>query len=176
MPSVLSHPAVPIAIGLAFGPKIIPTRLLLLGIVVSVLPDLDVLAFRFGIPYASNFGHRGASHSVVFALFLALCAFAYASSFRASRGSAFWFVFVSAVSHGLLDMLTDGGLGVALAWPLSSERFFFPLSVIKASPLSLRRFFSASGQAVVISELLWVWLPCAIGCIAIFSARRKNAP
>ena len=34
----------------------------------SFAPDLDVLAFAFGIPYAHDFGHRGATHSIAFAL------------------------------------------------------------------------------------------------------------
>ena len=37
----------------------------------SLAPDLDVIAFRFGIPYAAPFGHRGAAHSIFVALVLA---------------------------------------------------------------------------------------------------------
>lgn len=175
MPSILSHPAVPLALGLALGQRIIPPRLLIVGLVASVLPDLDVLAFRLGIPYAHSLGHRGASHSVVFALFLGLLALAFAPHLHASRKAAFLFVFVAAVSHGLLDMLTNGGLGVALAWPASDSRFFFPFQVIEVSPLSLRRFFSPKGAAVMLSELLWVWPPSVGIGIAILLMRRKKA-
>jgi inner membrane protein len=41
--------------------------LLLLAILSSILPDLDVLTFNFGIPYSHPFGHRGFTHSIVFA-------------------------------------------------------------------------------------------------------------
>jgi len=34
----------------------------------SLVADVDVLAFRFGIPYSDPFGHRGATHSLVFAV------------------------------------------------------------------------------------------------------------
>ena len=80
MPTVLTHPAIPLAIGLGLGKDVIPAPLLIAGVVASVMPDLDVLAFRYGIPYASNFGHRGFSHSLLFAVVLALlgaCAFRY---------------------------------------------------------------------------------------------------
>jgi hypothetical protein len=33
-------------------------------VIASYLPDADVLAFRFGIPYPAPFGHRGAFHSL----------------------------------------------------------------------------------------------------------------
>src|SRR5207248_5422427 len=34
----------------------------------SLAPDLDVIAFRYGIRYADPFGHRGATHSVIVAM------------------------------------------------------------------------------------------------------------
>jgi inner membrane protein len=172
MPSLLSHPAVPLALGLALGARVIPPRLLLAGVAASVLPDLDVLAFRLGLPYAHDFGHRGASHSLAFAALLGLIAAALAPRMHASRRAAGLFVMAAAASHGLLDMLTNGGMGVAWAWPLSSERDFFPLQVIQASPLSLRRFFSAAGATVLMSELLWIWLPSAgLGALVLLARR-----
>ena len=33
----------------------------------SLAPDLDVIAFRFGIPYSAPFGHRGAAQSILVA-------------------------------------------------------------------------------------------------------------
>ena len=37
----------------------IPPRLLLPELSSPVLPDADVLAFKFGVAYGSIFGHRG---------------------------------------------------------------------------------------------------------------------
>src|SRR2546427_11086331 len=34
----------------------------------SLVADVDVLAFRFGVPYSDPFGPRGATHSLVFAV------------------------------------------------------------------------------------------------------------
>lgn len=150
MPTVLSHPAVPIAIGIGLGRKVIPTRLIIVGIVLSIIPDLDVLAFRFGISYASDIGHRGFSHSLTFTTLAALLG---ASLFRAGFTKAFWFLFAASASHGIFDAFTNGGLGIALFWPFSAERFFAPIQIIEVSPLSFGRFFSQRGVDVLVSEI-----------------------
>lgn len=175
MPTILSHLAVPLAIGLAVGSPTVSKRLLLGGLVASVLPDLDVLAFKLGISYSHEFGHRGFSHSLVFAACFATLAAGFARQFQAAPKVVFAFLLVSMASHGLLDMLTNGGLGVALAWPFSEQRFFLPWQVIEASPLSLRRFFGPAGLAVLKSELAWVWVPCMLFGLGIHLTRRKNA-
>src|SRR5207245_11432948 len=72
MPTVLTHPALPLAIGLGLGRDIIAPRLLVAGVAASILPDLDVLAFRLGVPYDSPLAHRGLSHSLLFAALVAL--------------------------------------------------------------------------------------------------------
>lgn len=174
MPTIFSHPAVPLAIGLALGSRIIPGRLLAAGVLASIVPDFDVAGLHMGIPYANELGHRGASHSLVFAIVLGLLAAAFARQLRAARPAAFLFIAASAVSHGLLDMLTTGGLGVALAWPVSDARLFFPLRVIRVSPLSVKTFLSARGLAVMMSELLWVWLPAALAGLALHLGTRKQ--
>jgi inner membrane protein len=175
MPTIFSHPAVPIAIALAAGRARVSTPLLLCGIVASVLPDADVLAFRLGIPYADQFGHRGASHSLALAVLLGLLACAVAPRLRASRAMAFLFVGAACASHGLLDMLTNGGHGVAYFWPWSAERHFLPHPVIEVSTLNLRRFFGPAGMAVLQSELRWVWAPALVLGLAGLVLRKTVA-
>ena len=75
------------------------------------------------------------------------------------------FVLVCAASHPLLDAMTSGGLGVALAWPWSEHRFFAPWRPIRVSPFA-PQFFSARGVATLLSELRWVWLPLAGAVVA----------
>ena len=174
MPTIFSHAAVPLALGMGLGRRRIPRRLFVAGIVASILPDFDVLAFRLGIPYADAFGHRGASHSLAFALLLGLLALMFYRHLKAGRWVSFAFVSVSAASHSLLDMLTNGGHGVALWWPLSQERCFFPWQVIEVSPLNPRRFLSDRGIAVLQSELWWIWLPAALVCLVLFVWRRRS--
>ena len=174
MPTILSHAAVPLAIGLGLGRPAVSGRLIAAGVIACVLPDFDVLAFRLGIAYSDQFGHRGFSHSLLFALLPAVVAALVAARLRATRPAAFFFVLVAAASHGLLDMLTNGGLGIAWLWPFSDHRFFFPEQPIQVSPLGLHRLLGPAGLAVAKSELLWVWLP-AVASAATLRLAKKSA-
>lgn len=176
MPTLLTHPAVPLALGIGLGSTTIPKRLLGAGIIVSVLPDLDVLAFHFGIPYASGLGHRGFSHSLILAASIALLGAFACRALRTSFRRAGWFLFIAAVSHGVLDAFTNGGYGIAFLWPWSDERFFFPAQVIEVSPLGISRFLSPRGAAVLASEALWVWAPCALLATMLILIRRLAEP
>ena len=175
MPTILSHAAVPLAIGLGLGGHVVSRRLLIAGIAMSMLPDLDVLAFRFQIAYADTFGHRGASHSITLAILTALLALLFAHKLNTGRRIAFIFVAISTASHGILDTFTNGGHGAALWWPLSDERVFAPWQVIEASPLSMRRVFSTKGLEVLQSELLWIWLPLTMVFFILVLMRRMQA-
>jgi inner membrane protein len=157
------------------GHDLIPRRLLIAGALGSMLPDLDVLGFRFGIEYASDFGHRGFTHSLMFAALLALTGAAAWRYFHAGAGKVFLFLFASIASHGILDCFTDGGRGVALLWPFSSERFFAPFRPIEVSPIGLSRFLSERGREVLASEAISVWLPCLLAGWAIHAARKIQA-
>src|SRR5581483_6971382 len=114
---------------------------------VALAADLDVIGFRFGVPYAAPFGHRGATHSIAAALLLALIV---AGVTRRARPGLI--ALAVALSHPLLDMLTDGGLGVALFWPLSNARYFAPWRPIPVAPIGAR-LLSARGLHVMLVEL-----------------------
>jgi inner membrane protein len=174
MPTILTHPVVPLALAVALGSQAIPKRLLLVGIVASVLPDLDVLAFRFGVAYSHDLGHRGMSHSLLFALLLGLAVMPFATMLQSTRKAVFVFIALCAASHGLLDMLTNGGLGVAFYWPFSSERLFFPFRVVQVSPISLSKLFSPAMLQVFKSEALWLWLPAACMALLTYTVRRAT--
>ncbi len=173
MPTIFTHVAVPLALGLAFGRKALSPRLVAAGAFVSILPDFDTVAFRLGIAYADQFGHRGASHSLAIALAVGLLGAMSAPWLRTTRGRAFGFLAFCTASHPLLDALTSGGLGVALLWPWSHERFFAPWRPVAVSPIGVG-FFSARGLAVLWSELQWVWLP-ALGVAAGLCGVRRWA-
>ena len=98
---------------MAAGSGSVPGRLAAAACVASVLPDVDSLGFGLGIPYDSPLGHRGFTHSLFFALLIGLACAALAGYLRAPAGIVFAVVFSSTASHGLLDALTTGGLGVA---------------------------------------------------------------
>ena len=172
MPTIFSHTAIPVAI--ALGAKHISPRLLIAGMVASIAPDMDVTAFRFGIAYSHAFGNRGFSHSLVFALMLAIIAALFAPELRTKRMIAFVFIFVATASHGLLDMFTNGGLGVALFWPFTDARYFFPVRMIDVSPIGLRGFLGQAGIRALKSELLWIWLPALMLGVAVYLRRRHS--
>jgi inner membrane protein len=149
--------------------------MIFLGIVCSVLPDLDVVGFRFGVPYGHLLGHRGLSHSIAFAVFLSAClAWLLPSEAQASRLMLFGFLFLSTLSHGLLDALTSGGLGVAFFAPFENSRYFFPWRPIRVSPISVSAFLSATGVRVLRSKVQWIWLPAIMVVVLLTWLRRSG--
>jgi inner membrane protein len=130
----------------------------------SMLPDLDVIAFSVGIPYGAPWGHRGATHSLGFALLVGFSAYVVALELGRGcgepargrhRSALATAALVAAVvaSHGLADSLTDGGRGAALLWPFSDQRFFAPWRPIPVAPIGFD-FVSADGLRVAAVELL----------------------
>ena len=137
----------------------------------AILPDADVIGFRFGIEYAHEWGHRGASHSLAFA---ALCAGLVAVLWKEARSwIGFAFLTLSMASHGLLDTLTNGGLGAALFWPFDNARIFAPETPVRVSPIG-RNFFSMRGVETLLSELRWIWLPCTLFALTIIALRKRK--
>jgi inner membrane protein len=118
----------------------------------SFLPDADVIGFGFGIRYQDEWGHRGASHSLVFALSIGLIVGLFAPLFKQRPVRTGVIATLVVASHGLLDTLTDGGLGIALFWPFDLTRYFAPWTPIPVSPIGLG-YLSPYGFYVFITEL-----------------------
>jgi inner membrane protein len=174
--TIVTHAAVPLALGFGLGSKRIAPWLVVAGMAAAMAPDLDVIGFRLGIAYGDPLGHRGASHSLVAAAVIGLLGALAARRLHERFATGFLFLFIAAASHGLLDTFTDGGRGVALLWPFSDERLFAPVRPIAVSPLGVRRIFSEQGMAVMTSELVWVWLPCAVVTLGLMLFRRAIPP
>lgn len=172
MPTILSHPAVPLALGAGLGSRVVSRRLLAAGVVACVLPDVDVIGYPLGVPWGTDFAHRGFTHSLFFAAGLALVGAAAWRRLGARPLTVLLFLFAATASHGLLDACTNGGSGIALLWPVSSDRWFAPFRTIEVSPIGVERFLSARGVRVLASELVWVWLPAAALAALLATARR----
>jgi inner membrane protein len=168
MPSIVSHPAIPLALTPLLPDELRSPSIIFFGVACSVLPDLDVVGFRFGVPYDHPLGHRGLSHSIIFAFLLGAClawllpVVVQTPPTAHIRLVLFGFLCLSTLSHGFLDALTSGGLGVAFFAPFDNRRYFFPWRPIRVSPITLRGFFSKRGVQVLRSELQWVWIPAAL--------------
>jgi len=143
-----------------------------LAVISAIIPDLDVITFSFGIPYAHEFGHRGFSHSILFALLWAILMMAVFGK----QNKILWFlvIFLSTASHGLLDAMTSGGRGVGFLIPINNHRFFFPFREIKVSPIGIKDFFSEWGFQVILSELKYIFLPCVIVLVILHLIRKKG--
>jgi len=131
----------------------------LAAVVCATLPDIDVIGFSFGIRYGDLWGHRGMTHSLLFAALLAVCLSVRLEERGASRLRVAMLLFVIAASHGILDALTNGGLGVAFFSPFDPKRYFFPWRPIQVSPIGLGGLLSARVMRVLWSEIQWIWVP-----------------
>lgn len=175
MPTIMSHAVAALAISAPFG-RSISWRARTLGAIAAMAPDADVIGFRFGVTYGDMLGHRGITHSLTFAVLLALL-FTVRLLFaepQANRRRVWLFLFLATASHGLLDALTDGGYGVAFFAPFYNARYFFPVTPIAVSPIGAA-FFSERGWHVLQSELLWVWCPAAaLAAAALLVQVRKQ--
>jgi inner membrane protein len=184
----LGHVAIGIAAGRAYaGPA---ERRRLVGCmfafaVASLLPDADVLGFPLGIPYGAPFGHRGATHSLFVAVSCGvLVTVARWTDLRrereqrgidASQGGALRLGVTTALviaTHGSLDAMTDGGRGIALLWPFSTRRIFFPWRPIPVAPIGAA-MFSREGLGVLLFELV-AFLPLLLYAVLPRPAHRRG--
>jgi len=136
-------------------------QVLFVGMACSIIPDLDVIGFSFGIRYGDLWGHRGMTHSLFFAglLSAALVAILYRNRARVAQAKIFVYLFLCTASHGVLDAMTDGGLGIAFLSPFDTTRYFFPYRPVAVSPIGIGQFFSLDALRILASEITWIWLP-----------------
>jgi inner membrane protein len=181
MATAFSHALVGGALA-QFGPDEVPKiRLTLVLMVIAVLPDLDVLAFKLGIAYTHPLGHRGFSHSILFGFLIALVCVFFLVKRQRWFGKPWWIVYFllvfSSVSHGFLDALTDAGKGIGFFIPFDNQRYFLPWRIIKTSPVDPTMFFSQRGLRIMGNEIKIVWLPVLVfscGLQILFWWKRKR--
>jgi inner membrane protein len=176
MPTVFSHAIIGVAAAAVLPDQRHPERLYGLSILCSVIPDADVVAFVFDVPYAHAFGHRGFFHSLFVALVLAiLVVFIFFREEKVfSRPWWLWsiYFFLLTASHGILDTFTSGGLGIALLAPFDNTRYLSPVTFFEAAPLDFKALFTPWGLRVLKTEFLGLWIPALF---FIFWARYRRA-
>ncbi len=184
MPTIITHGLLGLGAASTWLPKNLPARFWVLSIILPILPDVDVMAFRFDLPYDHFLGHRGFFHSLPFALLLSVIVVGVffrqpPLAFRRWLGLVGYF-FLLVGSHGILDAITNGGEGVALLAPFDNTRYFFAWRPILVSPIGVWAFFSEYGARVIISEALGIWLPAGLVmagvrlCVWLASRRQSS--
>ena len=176
MASPFSHAIATLSIGACFYRPQVSRRVWLAGVVCSVIPDLDTVGFRYGIRYGDFWGHRGFTHSLVFAALLAsvvAIAISWFGTCGIGRFALFGYLFLATASHGVLDAITNGGLGVAFFSPFDNTRYFLPWRPIRVSPITLTRFFTTRGFAIIQNEFLWIWVPAILFAGVVLTFRRR---
>ncbi|PKV52067.1 inner membrane protein [Aquimarina sp. MAR_2010_214] len=177
MASIFAHGFTAYALGKSFSKELYTKKLWILGIICSILPDADVIGFKFGITYESFWGHRGFSHSLLFALFLGIIVtlIFYSKKVFTTTGIGLILYFtICTALHGVLDAMTTGGLGIAFFSPFDTTRYFFPWRPIQVSPIGASKFFSTWGLKVLLSELIWVVIPASIYILVIRYIRKSK--
>ena len=117
----MSHAVVALGLGPAFRGTGWPARVWWAGALCAMVPDADVLGFYLGVPVGSLLGHRGITHSLAFAATLS----AVVARLLVPRGTRLrlWlYLCLATASHGVLDAMTDGGIGVAFFAPFDAAR------------------------------------------------------
>ena len=165
MASVFGHALAAIALGTAFNKKIVNRKFWTLGTICSIVPDADVITFKYGIPYESFWGHRGFTHSFLFALIIGVLFTALFYRLQLKKLSSYLLIFyftLCTASHSILDAMTNGGLGVAFFSPWDNSRYFFQWRPIKVSPIGIDNFLSEWGIQVIMNEIVWIGIPCGL--------------
>jgi len=169
----IGHVAVGMAVARAYDPARKPRwHSMALWSALALLPDIDVIGFLRGLPYGAPWGHRGATHSLTFA-FAGAAVVALGARWRGRPFvRTFGFASIVLASHGLLDAMTDGGLGAALFWPFTLTRYFAPWRPITVAPIG-PDFFTPYGALVAASEVV-LFAPLLL--YALWPRRRALRP
>ena len=169
MASLFGHAVASIALGNGFLKTKKKFKFWFLAVFCAILPDFDVISFKFGIAYNSFWGHRGFTHSFVFAILIGfLITYLFYRKIdipvngNNKKFKYFLFFTLCTASHPILDALTNGGLGVAFFAPFDNSRYFFPWRPIQVSPIGIANFFGERGLKVIKSELVYIGLPSLV--------------
>lgn len=129
-----------------------------LAALLAIVPDFDSFTTA---AYGTMAGHRGFTHSLIFALWLGFLAASLTFRYlQANLWTLTAIFFAVTASHGLLDACTRGGFGVPFFWPIAEQRFgnWGPIPV---ADIGFELPDPTTSRAVR-SELLWAWLPTIV--------------
>jgi inner membrane protein len=164
MPSPIAHTATGYFILRCFcserqlGPLSRREWLICLGLSLLIAngPDLDLIPqFLTGERY-----HHGFTHSLTFALWVSvLFGIGVSRVWPIGFRSVFVLGFMLSLSHPLLDFFTQGGKGIELFWPISSEFLKSPVWIFPDTHYT-RALFHPSHVAFIAFESCYAALLC----------------
>jgi inner membrane protein len=178
--TAFTHAFVAVAAGKICFRKM-PPRFWILAVACSAGPDLDIGLHRYGVQYEDLWGHRGMTHSLLFAAVVAAVVVAWPLRKLAAPWSARWwalvgFFFALTASHGFMDAFTDGGLGIAFFSPFDPTRYFMPWTPLPVPQFGVRSLFTSYGVDVMLGEILWIWMPVGAIAAAVTLIRDPSPP
>jgi inner membrane protein len=159
MPSLLGHAVAGLAITHSFSRARLPRRIWILAPLCAVAPDLDW--FVSFLDYHKNhiLNHRGVAHSLPGALLIAAAMLLIGFPRDQRRAQVWLCLTLAALSHGLMDACTAGGVGVALFMPFSDSRWSCLWQPIHVAPLPLGREDAYLFLLSLRAEAFWIGLP-----------------
>lgn len=142
----------------------VPPRYWITAALVATIPDVDILFVLLGAQYRGMWGHRGITHSLLFAVASAGIGTLWVRRRDPSipAGRIFGILLAAAASHGFLDAAMASGLGVATLAPFSAARYTFAWRPIRVPAPVENPWLNLGGIRVTASEILWLWLPALV--------------
>jgi inner membrane protein len=162
MPTIFGHAVAGLTIAAAFKGDRLPRRTWIVATACAVAPDADWFVSLLPLARGHALNHRGAAHSLFAALVLATLALVVAYRPLQRRFRLWLCLAAAAVSHGLLDACTCGGVGVALFMPFSDTRWACVFQPVHVSPLPLNPSAVELFVAQLWTEAVWIGLPALL--------------
>ena len=166
MASLLTHGIVAIQLGRATALPLRSKKFWILAVACGLLPDIDVAAMAMNVEDESMFAHGGLTHSLPFALGVALLVTLIAFRDQRPGSRPFWglvaFFFAVVAAHDLIDAMSVAGSGVALLSPVMGQRYYLPFTPLIAAPLAEFENPGRIGPWLLANESLFVLLPVAL--------------
>ncbi len=157
MATIYTHAVVGLGLGRLYAARPMPWAYWGLTALLPIVPDLDVFS---EYAYGSSLGHRGISHSLLFALLLSVVVTAVTFRwFRTKWWSLLILFFAIIASHGLLDAMTRGGENIPFFWPFGGRYGNWGPLIVSDIAFDLP---DPTRSRAIRAELLWVWLPMAV--------------
>lgn len=154
-----------------------PWALVFTAGLMGILPDADT-AYWGLVAYGDFLGHRGFWHSPFFLIMLGLSLavllallIKHVTWRTATLVGLVWSA--AAVSHPILDALTNGGLGVMMFYPFDESRFFFAWRPIQVAPIGVYRTLEGIWR-IFPSELPLCLGAMTLGCVGYWLVGKKK--